>query len=51
MPLVSGVRVVMAAMLVGVLHVALPLPGLFVLTLLCASLTLLLLVFALARCC
>ena len=39
----------MAAMLVGVLHVALPQPGLFVLTLLCASLTFLLLVFALVR--
>ena len=39
----------MAAMLVGVLHVQLPQPGLFVLTLLCASVTFLLLVFALVR--
>ena len=39
----------MVAMLVGVLHVPLPQPGLFVLTLLCASLTFLLLVFALVR--
>jgi putative membrane protein len=39
----------MLAMLVGVLHVPLPQPGLFALTLLTASLTFLLIVFALVR--
>ena len=39
----------MLAMLVGVLHVPLPQPGLFALTLLVASLTFLLIVFALVR--
>ena len=39
----------MLAMLVGVLHVPLPQPGLFALTLLAASLTFLLIVFALVR--
>lgn len=39
----------MLAMLVGVLHVPLPQPGLFALTLLSASLTFLLIVFALVR--
>ncbi len=41
--------VLMLAMLVGVLHVPLPQPGLFALTLLTASLTFLLIVFALVR--
>jgi putative membrane protein len=46
---VCGQALIMLAMLVGVLRVPLPQPGLFLLTLLSASLTFLLLVFALVR--
>ncbi len=51
LPLLAVVlqALMMLVMLVGVLHVPLPNPGTFVLTLVCASVTFLLLVFALVR--